>query len=415
MTSSWVPVPEGSDFPLANLPYGVFSTRQDRATRLGVAIGDFVVDLRALAGAVAVPHPELFSAATLDPMLAAGRPAWTEVRARLAEVLGGQAPPLPGDVLCRRDAVTLHLPFRTGDFVDFYSSLEHATNVGRLWRGDGEPLSENWRRIPVAYHGRAGSVAISGTAVRRPCGQWMEPGATTPTFGPTERLDFELELGFVTGGTVPAGEALSMARAPEHLFGVMLVNDWSARDIQAFEYRPLGPFLGKSFATTVSPWVVTFDALAPYRVPSPAQDPVPPPHLRAEGAWALDIELAVELRTAGAPDAATLSRTNAAALYWTMPQQLVHAASNGASVRPGDLFATGTISGAHRGAYGSLLELSDNGRNPMVLPDGDRRTFLADGDTVTLRGWCEEPGDPARPRIGFGECVGRIEPAHLQG
>lgn len=415
VTASWVPVPPGSDFPIENLPYGVFSTTEDPSSRLGVAIGDHVVDLRALAHTVAVPHPELFGATTLDPVLAAGRAAWSDMRERLVELLDSTSEPLPGDVMVLRDEIALHLPFRVGDFVDFYSSLDHATNVGRLFRPDSEPLLPNWRRLPIGYHGRAGSVVVSGTPVHRPCGQRVTPGTATPTYGPSDSVDFELELGFVTGGTVAMGDTLSMAQAPEHLFGVVLVNDWSARDIQAFEYQPLGPFLGKSFATTASPWVVTFDALTPFRVASPAQEPPPPPHLRPQGAWALDIELAVDLQVAGAPRATTLSRTNARTLYWTMPQQLVHAASNGAPVRSGDLFATGTISGREAGTHGSLLELTQDGRKPIVLPGGATRTFLADGDTVVLRAWCGGPGGRDHPRIGFGTCHGRIEPARMQG
>ncbi len=405
-----MPVPGGSDFPVENLPYGAFSTEDDPASRLGVAIGDHVVDLRALARHRRLPHPELVGAGTLDPLLGAGRPAWALVRERLSELLDEGAGPLPAGVLRHQDEIALHLPFHVGDFVDFYSSIEHATNLGRLFRPDGDPLFANWRRLPVGYHGRAGTVVVSGTPVRRPSGQRLRAGATVPSVGPSEALDFELELGFVTGGSVARGRTLGAEEVAEHLFGVVLVNDWSARDIQSFEYQPLGPFLGKSFATTVSPWVVTFEALAPYRVPAPEQDPPPAAYLRVDGDWALDVDLAVDLQPAGAHEATTVARTNAAGLYWTMPQQLVHAASNGATVRPGDLFATGAISGTGPDAYGCLLERSDGGRRPVALGGGATRTFLADGDTVTLRGWCGGSGGSDLPRLGFGPCRGRVEP-----
>ncbi|MGH9186699.1 MAG: fumarylacetoacetase [Acidimicrobiales bacterium] len=406
--SSWVPVPDGSDFPLENLPYGVFGG--DR--RVGVAIGDHILDVTAAAAAGLVPYPELLDAPSLNPLLAAGRAVWSEVRASLVELLSADAEPRP-ELLIAQEGTRLHLPFEPGDYVDFYSSIEHATNLGRLFRPDDEPLLPNWRHLPVGYHGRSGTVAVSGTPVRRPAGQRKPPDATAPAFGPSNRLDIELELGFVTGGPPSAlGQPVPVAEALDRLFGVVLVNDWSARDIQAWEYQPLGPFLGKSFATSVSPWVVTFDALAPYRVAAPRQDPPPLPYLAAAGDWGLDVELAVELQTAqmtaaGLPPVA-VSRTNAGGLYWTMPQQLAHATSNGAIVRPGDLFATGTISGPEPGTFGSLIELTWAGRDPIDLPTGETRTFLEDGDTVILRGWGERPG---LPRIGLGECRGRIQPA----
>ena len=405
MSASWVPVPAGSGFPVENLPYGIFG--DDR--RVGVAIGDHILDVTAAARAGAVPEPDLFESGRLNELAGAGRSVWTAVRAAVRALLGGTARP---DLVLPAASTPLHLPFEPGDYVDFYSSIEHATNLGRLFRPDSEPLLPNWRHLPVGYHGRSATIAVSGTPVRRPLGQRLAPGSDAPAFGPSTRLDIELELGFVAGGPATAlGEPVPMREADDRLFGLVLVNDWSARDIQAWEYQPLGPFLGKSFLTSVSPWVVPFDALAPYRVPAPAQDPEPLPHLRQAEPTTLDIALTVELQSAAMATAGvapvTISRTSAAGLYWTMPQQLVHATSNGAVVRPGDLFATGTISGAAPGSFGSLIELTWGGRDPITLPGGETRTFLEDGDTVVLRGWCERDG---LPRIGLGACVGTVAP-----
>ncbi|HET6549362.1 MAG TPA: fumarylacetoacetate hydrolase family protein [Solirubrobacter sp.] len=331
-----------SGFGLDHLPYGVVDGR------CVVRYGDGIVDLTTVPGL-----PPVFGGPTLNAFLALGRPAWEETRARLIDVLAaGDAELLP--------LAALQLPVAVGDYVDFYSSLEHATNLGRLFRPDAaEPLLPNWRALPVGYHGRAGSIVVSGTPIARPHGQ-------RPSFGPTEALDIELELGFVTGPGLPLGTPIAAAEAREHVFGFVLVNDWSARDIQRFEYQPLGPFLGKSFATSIAGWVTPLQALEPYLVPARAQEPEPAAYLRTDGDFALDIELSVEL------NAETIARTNAKHLYWTFPQQLAHATVNGAAVRPGDLFASGTISGPEPGSEGSLIELG--------------RPFLADGDTVILRG-----------------------------
>jgi fumarylacetoacetase len=286
-----------------------------------------------------------------------------------------------------------------GDYVDFYSSLEHATNLGRLFRPTSDPLMPNWRHLPVGYHGRAGSVVVSGAPVRRPLGQ-RPPAAEgePPTFGPSERLDIELELGFLTGPGNELGTPIAAAGAAEHIFGFVLVNDWSARDLQRWEYQPLGPFLGKSFATSMSAWVVPLAAVEPFLVPAPPQDPEPLPYLRVDGDWALDLALEIEL------DGVVVSHGNARGLYWTFPQQLAHATVNGANARPGDLFASGTISGSEHGSEGSLIELTRGGREPLELPGGERRSFLEDGDTVVLRGRC---GDA----VAFGEVAGTILPA----
>ena len=317
---------------------------------------------------------------SLDELLAQGRVAWERATERA----------LAADELVPLADVEPLLPFTVADYVDFYSSLEHATNLGRMFRPDAEPLLPNWRHLPVGYHGRAGTVVVSGTPVRRPQGQAKPPDADAPAFGPSRRLDIELELGFVVGVPSRLGEPVPTDAFAEHVFGVVLVNDWSARDLQAWEYVPLGPFLGKSFATSISAWVTPLSLLADRRVPAPPQEPGPLPHLRVEGNWALDLPLEVEL------NGTVISRGNARGLYWTMPQQLAHATSNGASVRPGDLMASGTISGAERGSEGSLIELTWNGRDPMRLDDGSERTFLEDGDEVVLRG---EPLGEVRGRI----------------
>jgi fumarylacetoacetase len=354
---------------------------------VGFRVGDGVLDL------VSAGLGGVFEAASLNPFLALGRAAWEDTVERVDQLLSEGAPHVP------LDEVTLHLPFAVGDYVDFYSSLEHATNVGRLFRPDAEPLLPNWRHVPIGYHGRAGTVVVSGTPVVRPCGQAKPPAESVPTYGPTRRLDFELELGFVVGVPSRLGERVSAHAFRDHVFGVALVNDWSARDIQAWEYQPLGPFLGKSFATSISGWITPLALLDDRRCPPPSQDPAPLAYLRTDGDWGLDVELEVEL------SGAVVSRTNARGLYWTMPQQLAHATVNGASVRTGDLFATGTISGAAPGSEGSLLELTANGARSLDLGEGRTRTFLEDGDEVVLRG---RAGD-----VELGEVRGTILPARL--
>lgn len=400
-----VPIPRGSDFPLENLPYGAFDPGD--GARLAVAIGDHVLDLRAASESGLLPHREALSAASLNPFLALGRAAWAETRAALVELLStDRFDRLPAGAVLVRNGLPMVRPFDPGDFVDFYSSIDHATNLGRLFRPGTEPLNPNWRHLPVAYHGRSSSIVVSGTPVRRPRGQ-IKPGDGPPRVEPTSALDFELEVGFVTGPGNPLGQPIAADAAADHIFGFVLVNDWSARDIQRWEYVPLGPFLGKSFATSVSPWVVTLDALSPYLVPGVAQDPEPVGYLRTAGPWALDMELEVAIRPPGSTEQ-VVTRTNFAGTYWTIAQQLAHVTVNGTNVRPGDLYASGTISGPTPGSEGSLIELTRNGAEPVRLPDGSERAFLADGDTVTLRGWCERPG---LPRIGFGECAGIVLPA----
>ena len=382
-------MPDG--YGLENLPYGSVRRAPDAPPALCVRLGDDAVDLGALASELDV-DPSLVAAPNLDALLASPPDAWRSVREALRQRLAQELPPQARIPL--GDA-TPELPFTVGDYVDFYSSIEHATNLGRLFRPGAEPLLPNWRHLPVGYHGRSSTVVVTGTPVRRPTGQLQRPDG--PVFAPSERLDIELELGFVTGGPPnPLGEPLTTAQAGGRIFGFVLVNDWSARDIQRWEYQPLGPFLGKSFATSISAWVVPAEALADRRVEGPAQDPEPLPYLRRAEDWSLDIDLSVEL------GGTVISQGNAKGLYWDSAQQLAHAASNGAVIRPGDLYASGTISGAEPGSEGSLIELTRNGEAPVTVAGG-QRTFLEDGDTVVLRGVA---GD-----VRLGDVAGTILPA----
>lgn len=415
---SWVPVARESDFPIQNLPFGVFE--RAGTPRIGVAIGEQILDCAAVAGAGFLDdccEAELLQARRLNPLLAAGPTVWKALRERLSQLLraggDGRVRDAGGEnFLVSRASVAMQVPMEIGDYVDFYSSIEHATNLGRLFRPNAEALLPNWRWIPVGYHGRSSTIVIDGTPVRRPRGQRKPPDAAAPEFGPSRRLDIELEMGFVVGPGNELGTPILVDDAQKHIFGLVLVNDWSARDIQAWEYQPLGPFLGKSFATTISPWIVTLDALAPFRVEGPRQDPAPLEYLRVATPWAYAIDLAVDLQTARMRESGvqpkTIARTSFRDMYWNVAQQLAHATINGAVTRPGDLFASGTISGASPDTQGSLIELSWNGTRPIELPNGEKRSFLEDGDEIRLRGWCDRPG--AR-RIGFGAARGRIEPA----
>jgi fumarylacetoacetase len=364
--------------------FGVFSAG-GALPRVGFRVGDGVLDL------VAHGLGSVFAGPSLAAFLALGRTAWEDTASRIVELVADGADLLP------LEEVTTTLPFEVADYVDFYSSLEHATNLGLMFRPDGDPLLPNWRYLPVGYHGRSGTVVVSGTPVVRPCGQAKGPDDPGPRFGPSRRLDIELELGFVAGVGSRLGEPVPTSAFRDHVFGLVLVNDWSARDIQAWEYQPLGPFLGKSFATSISAWVTPLALLEERFVAGPKQDPAPLSYLAADTPGALDLELEVEL--AGT----TVSRTNARGLYWTMAQQLAHATVNGASIRTGDLFASGTISGAEQGSEGSLIELTWNGTRPLALADGSERTFLEDGDEVVLRG---RAGD-----VELGEVRGTILPA----
>jgi fumarylacetoacetase len=297
----------------------------------------------------------------------------------------------------------MRMPIEVGDYVDFYSSEQHATNVGRMFRPDGDPLLENWRHMPVGYHGRAGTVVSSGTPIKRPAGQQRSPDS--PTFGPTEKLDIEVEVGFVTGAGPGLGVSIDVEDAEHHIFGICLVNDWTARDIQAWEYVPLGPFLGKSFATTISPWIIPLEALAPFRLPLPAQEPAPLPYLSMDHRIGFDLDLTVDLTPADSDTSYQIASTSFMNMYWSMAQQLAHATVNGATIRPGDLFASGTVSGPTRAEFGSLLEITWNGTQPIEFANGETRSFLEDGDTVMIRGRCTAQGAVS---IGFGKCDGTV-------
>ncbi len=402
--TSWVHAANdpACDFPLQNLPFGVFSTAADPAPRVGVAIGDMIVDLAALG----LPGG-CFRCPSLNNLIAQGPAFWRALRVSLTAMLAdGSA--MAGDaaaqarVLVRQVDATMHLPVAVGDYTDFYSSRHHAQNVGALFRDPARALNPNWLEIPVGYHGRASSVVVSATPVRRPWGQIKRPDAARPVLAPCERLDFELELGTIIGVPSALGERVSVADAEAHIFGVVLLNDWSARDIQLWEAQPLGPFNAKNFATSISPWVVTLDALAPFRVAQPAQDPDPLEYLRPAGVQGFDIALEVAVRPAGSTDAVTVTRTNFAHMYWTMAQQVAHHTVGGCNLNIGDLLGSGTVSGPEPGAQGCLLEQSLNGARPVP---GLAHSFLQDGDTVILRGFAQGDGY----RVGFGVCEGRVE------
>ena len=415
----------GHPFPIQNLPFGVYRRAGTRERpRVGVAIGDRIVDVIACRRAAYLSgSAEACDAPSLNRLLAAGRETWTTLRSELSQILrdgsyrAREMRERERDVFLPMQEAELLLPAEIGDYTDFYASVHHATNVGSMFRPDN-PLLPNYKHVPIGYHGRASSIVPSGTPVRRPSGQTKTAAAEGPEFGPSRMLDYELEVGALIGPGNRLGETIAIADAEDHLFGVVLVNDWSARDIQGWEYQPLGPFLAKNFATTISPWVVTLDALAPFRIPAaarPAGDPAPLPYLadpaNAESGG-IEATLEVWIRTAAmrerGEDGALLSRGSFAAMYWTLAQMLAHHASNGCNLRPGDLIASGTVSGPERESRGCLLELTWRGAEPLSLPGGETRKFLEDGDEVILRGYCEAQG---AVRIGLGECRGIIEPA----
>ncbi|EYS85606.1 fumarylacetoacetase [Cupriavidus sp. SK-4] len=403
-----------SHFPLQNLPYGVFSTK-GQAPRVGVAIGDQVLDLAALddAGLLPAAAKGTFAASSLNRFIALGKPVWSETRKRLGALLSGDDAALRDNAALRdkalvpMSAATLHLPVEIPGYTDFYSSKEHATNVGRMFRDPDNALLPNWLEIPIGYNGRASSVVVSGTPLHRPNGQIKLPNEARPIFSACRKLDFELEMGFIVGKESALGEPVSTADAPAHMFGMVLLNDWSARDIQQWEYVPLGPFNSKGFGTSISPWVVTMEALEPFRRDNPEQSPQPLPYLQQQDKNAYDIALEVALQPQGAAAPSTICRTNFKAMYWTMAQQLAHHTVSGCNVRVGDLMGSGTISGTTPDSYGSLLEMTRNGAEPVTLADGSRRGFLEDGDDVIMTGYCQGEGY----RVGFGTVSGKILPA----
>ena len=410
---SWVEVPTGSDFPIQNLPFGIFRTDKVRA---GIAIGEHILDLSFLHhhgffSSLGLP-PEIFSEHTLNEFLSLGRPAISGVRNRVSELLTlgndelkSRSELLSNGLIHQRDAEML-LPVSIPNYTDFYSSEEHAFNVGSMFRDPKNALLPNWKHLPVGYHGRASSIVISGTPVHRPKGQIKPANAETPVFSPSLKLDFELEMAFVTCKETKLGTSVSVDEAEECIAGFVLFNDWSARDIQQWEYVPLGPFLGKNFASTISPWIVTTDALEPFRAEGPAQHPQVLSYLAFEGKKNFDIMLEVLLQTDGS-EPTTVCRSNSRYLYWNVCQQLAHHTVNGCNIQVGDLYASGTISGPSAGSFGSMLELSWNGRKALSMPDGSVRHFLEDGDVVIMRAHAQKAG----VRIGFGECTGKILPS----
>ncbi len=402
---SWAPAPEGSHFPIQNLPFGKFVDPETGLDELGVRIGEQVLALRPLAdsGMLEFDADLAFDLGSLSEALGG---TLSELRKTLAELLREDCPDLRDHQKLREEALLpckgleMVLPAFVHGFVDFYSGIHHATNVGKMFRPDQPPLLPNYRHLPVAYSGRASSVIVSGEAIKRPKGQFKLPGEEAPDYRPTRELDFELEMGFFVGKSSNLGEPVPIEDAEKHVLGLALVNDWSARDIQRWEYQPLGPFLAKSFGTSVSPWVVTLDALEPFRIEGAKQDPEPLPHLRSPGPSHFDIHLEIALQTKSMSRPQTISRSNTRHLYWSLAQQVAHMTSNGANLEPGDLCASGTISGPEPGSLGSMLEIAWKGEKPVVLEEtGESRSFLEDGDTVIFTGWAER----GALKVGFGE------------
>ncbi len=412
---SWLPSEAGSDFPIQNLPFGIFRkgvSSPHAATRLG----NTVIDLFALAEHGFLDglgiDPGVFNYSSLNPFIELGKPYWRSLRKQLALLFGSDNTEACGrigstnDILYNAAAVQMLMPVKVGDYTDFYSSLEHATNVGCMFRDPANALLPNWKHLPVGYHGRSSSIVVSGTAIHRPKGQTKPPDSDTPVFGPSKELDFELELAFITGKKTALGTSVSTADAEDHIFGMLLFNDLSARDIQRWEYVPLGPFLSKNFGSVVSPWIVTLDALEPFRVPGPAQDPEVLPYLRFSGSHNFDIQMEVFIQAEGQTEFRVCS-SNYKYMYWNLAQQLAHQTVNGCNIRVGDMYASGTVSGPTPGSYGSMLELAWKGTKPIKMPDGSERSFINDNDSVIMKGYCEKPG----LRIGFGEVATKILPA----
>ena len=413
---SFIPVDPASDFPIQNLPFGIFSTRNAPDLRAGVAIGEWVLDLAQCerAGLLAPSSQPVFDKPNLNDFIALGQAIWRSTRAQISLLLRSDHARLRDDVQLRTSALIpmheaiMHLPIAVTGYTDFYSSKEHATNVGSMFRDPANALLPNWLHLPVGYNGRASSVVVSGTDVRRPVGQIKPPTSEQPIFAACAKLDFELETAFIVGANTVLGDPVSVHDAEDMIFGMVLLNDWSARDIQQWEYVPLGPFNAKTFATSISPWVVMMEALEPVRVAGPEQHPEPLPYLRQTGNHSFDIALSVDIEPANSQESTRLCNTNYRAMYWSMAQQLAHHTVSGCNVRVGDLMASGTISGTQPDSFGSLLELSWNGQRPVTLSDGHtQRSFLHDGDVLTLRGACHGK----HYRCGFGSVTGRIMPA----
>lgn len=409
---SWVEVPSGSDFPIQNIPFGVFRTESNSNPRICTAIGGYVVDLAVLSDMSLFDDldiaPEVFRADSLNPLMSLGKSLNSSFRKRIVELLSKDNEQLKEQswhFLHPMDKVEMLLPVKVGDYTDFYSSMEHAKNVGTMFRDPNNALLPNWKHIPVGYHGRASSIIVSGQDIHRPCGQTMPLDADAPVYGPSARLDFELEMAFVIGQPTELGDTVSTGDAENYIFGLSLFNDWSARDIQKWEYVPLGPFLGKNFASTMAPWIITLDALEPFRVKGPVQDPTVLPYLQYEGEKNYDINLNVEIETESG-DKKVVCESNFKYMYWNMAQQLAHHTVNGCNINVGDVCASGTISGPEPGSFGSMLEIAWKGTKPVQMPDGTERKFIHDGDTVRMTGHCEKDG----LRIGFGEATAKVLP-----
>lgn len=412
---SWLAVQPQSDFPIQNIPFGVFITKDDIVT-IGTRIGDYAIDLSALQMLGYLKGIELtddvFLQDNLNDFISSGKKTWRAVRNRIADIFDKANPTLQNNakhkaaVIFNIDEVEMQLPVYIGDYTDFYSSREHATNVGKMFRDPANALLPNWLHIPVGYHGRSSTVIPSGINVKRPMGQTLPKGETQPVFGPSKRIDFELETAFITTDANLFGESIPVDEAEDHIFGMVLLNDWSARDIQTWEYVPLGPFLAKNFATSISPWVITLDALEPFRTASPKQEPTPLPYLQQTGDKTFDINLEVYLQPEQGKET-LICESNFKYLYWTMSQQLAHHTINGCKINAGDLMGSGTISGSTPNSFGSLLELTWAGANPLTLEDGSTRTFIEDYDTITMKGYCQNNDI----RIGFGEVKSMLLPS----
>ncbi|RAK20689.1 fumarylacetoacetate hydrolase [Flavobacterium aquaticum] len=415
LRKSWINVPENSDFPIQNIPFGVFITKEDVIT-IGTRIGNCAIDMGALQQLGYFEGIELtddmFMQDTLNDFISDGRKTWRLVRNRLAEIFDENNPLLRDNkdhrevVIFKVEDIEMLLPVQIGDYTDFYSSKEHATNVGKMFRDPENALLPNWLHIPVGYHGRSSTIVPSGIPVHRPYGQTLPNGETTPVFGPSKLVDFELETAFITTDANLMGEPIPVEEAEEHIFGMVLFNDWSARDIQKWEYVPLGPFLAKNFASSISPWIVTMDALEPFRTKGPEQSPEPLPYLKQKGEKAFDINLEVAIQPENAVET-VVSRSNFKYMYWSMAQQLAHHTINGCRVNSGDMMGSGTISGPTEDSFGSMLELSWGGQKPLKMNDGSERKFINDNDTVIIRGFCQKDN----LRIGFGEVSSKLLPA----
>lgn len=409
---SWVEIKPGSDFPIQNLPFGIFQTKE-KAPRVGTAIGEFILDLSVIAEAGFMNNisfdKSVLAQSVLNYFIALGKPITNVVRERISDLLNAEnselrdKAELKSRAFIRQNDAQMLMPVFVPNYTDFYSSKEHAINVGSMFRDPKNALLPNWFHLPVGYHGRASSIVVSGTPIHRPKGQTKADDAVVPSFGPSRLLDFELEIAFITSKSTQLGESVSTALADDYIFGLVLFNDWSARDIQKWEYVPLGPFLAKNFGSTISPWVVTLEALEPFHVESPKQEPKVLPYLKFEGQRNYDIRLEVEIVPENGKSK-IVSRSNFKYMYWNMAQQLAHHTVNGCNIKVGDLYASGTISGPTPDSYGSMLELTWQGKNPLQMPDGTERKFIEDNDTVIMRGFCEKDG----VRIGFGECSGKI-------